>query len=113
MRGEDIPAYIFCSQPGDVITFNMRLWHAAFGGYEDRRNCSLAFCSNPKTAEEEEDLKSQLENAKTLTDGLKMELKDSKYYHPWWLDNPEGSSRRARWIKWLDEWGFIDAVNNN
>ena len=76
MRSEDVPAYVFCSQPGDVITFNMRLWHAAFCGYEDRRNCSFAFCSNPKTAEEEEDLKSQLENAKTLTTGLKMELKD-------------------------------------
>jgi len=112
MRSEDVPAYIFCSQPGDVITFNMRLWHAAFCGYEDRRNCSFAFCSNPKTAEEEEDLKSQLENAKTLTDGLKMELKDSKYYHPWWLENPDGSPRRARWINWLNERGFIDAVNN-
>ncbi len=112
MRSEDIPAYVFCSQPGDVITFNMRLWHAAFCGYEDRRNCSFAFSSNPKTAEEEEDLKSQLENAKTLTDGLKMELKDSKYYHPWWLENPEGSPRRERWINWLNEWGFIDAVNN-
>ena len=112
MRGEDIPAYIFCSQPGDVITFNMRLWHAAFCGYEDRRNCSFAFCSNPKTTEEEEDLKSQLENAKTLTDGLKMELKDSKYYHPWWLENPDGSPRRSRWINWLNERGFIDAVDN-
>ncbi len=112
MRSEDIPAYIFCSQPGDVITFNMRLWHAAFCGYEDRRNCSFAFCSNPKTAKEEEDLKSQLENAKTLTEGLKMELKDSKYYHPWWLENPEGSSKRERWINWLNERGFIDAVNN-
>ncbi len=112
MRSEDIPAYIFCSQPGDVITFNMRLWHAAFCGYEDRRNCSFAFCSNPKTTEEEEDLKSQLENAKTLTGGLKMELKDSKYYHPWWLENPEGSSRRERWINWLNDRGFIDAVNN-
>lgn len=112
MRSEDVPAYVFCSQPGDVITFNMRLWHAAFCGYEDRRNCSFAFCSNPKTAEEEEDLKSQLENAKTLTNGLKMELKDSKYYHPWWLENPEGSPRRARWINWLNERGFIDAVNN-
>lgn len=112
IRGEDVPAYIFSSQPGDVITFNMKLWHAAFCGYEDRRNCSFAFCSNPKTAEEEEDLKSQLENAKTLTGGLKMELKDSKYYHPWWLENPEGSPRRARWINWLNERGFIDAVNN-
>ena len=113
MRGEDIPSYIFCSQPGDVITFNMRLWHAAFNGYEDRRNCSFAFYSNPKTAEEEADLRVMAENAKTTASGLKMILKDSQYYHPWWLENPENSARRERWIKRLDDWGFIDAVNNN
>ena len=110
MRGEDIPAYIFCSQPGDVITFNQRLWHAAFGGYEDRRNCSLAFYSNPKTAQEEEELRALAENAKSISS--RMDLHDSPYYHPWWLENPDGSEKRARWIKWLDDWGFIEAMNN-
>ncbi len=110
MRGEDIPCYIFCSQPGDVITFNQNVWHAAFGGYEDRRNFSLAFYSNPTTAQEEEDLRAQVENAKTISPA--MDLQNSQYYHPCWLDNPEGSARRARWIKWLEKWGFIDAMNN-
>ena len=112
IRSEDIPAYIFCSQPGDVITFNHRLWHAAFNGYEDRRNCSFAFFSNPKTAQEEEDLRAQAVAAKNTANGLKMVLKDSKYYHPWWLENAEGSAKRERWIKRLDKWGFIEAVNN-
>ena len=66
MQGEDIPAYVFCSQPGDVITFNMNVWHAAFGGYEDRRNCSFGFYSNPKTAQEKEELQAQVENAKKI-----------------------------------------------
>ena len=43
---------------------------------------------------------------------LKMDLVDSQYYHEAWLENPEGSEKRARWIKWLDEWGFIKALNN-
>ena len=110
MHGEDIPCYVFTSQPGDVVTFNMNVWHAAFGGYEDRRNCSLAFYSNPKTAQEEEDLRAQVENAKTTSS--RMDLQDTDYYHPWWLENQEGSKRRARWIKWLDDWGFIEAMNN-
>jgi len=112
MRGEDIPAYIFCSQPGDVVTFNMNVWHAAFGGYEDRRNCSFGFYSNPKTAQEEEELRAQVENAKNVRNGLKMDLVDSHYYHKSWLENSEGSEKRERWIKWLDKWGFIDALNN-
>ena len=33
-------------------------------------------------------------------------------FETWWLDNPESSARRARWIKWLDNWGFIEALNN-
>ncbi len=110
MSGEDIPCYIFTSQPGDVITFNMNVWHAAFGGYEDRRNCSLAFYSNPRTAQEEEDLRAQVDNAKNISPN--MDLQDAQYYHPWWLSNPEGSARRARWIEWLDQWGFIEAMSN-
>ena len=110
MRGEDIPSYIFCSQPGDVIIINMRVWHAAFGGYEDRRNCSFGFYSNPKSAQEEENMQAQVENAKGVRERL--DLHSVPYYHPWWLANPEGSTRRARWIKWLDEWGFIEALNN-
>ncbi len=113
MSGEDIPSYIFSSQPGDVITFNMRLWHAAFNTYEDRRNCSYAFLSNPKTTDEEEDLRVMAESAKTTTTDLKMVLKDSQYYHSWWLENAEDSPKRARWIKRLDDWGFIDNVNNS
>jgi ectoine hydroxylase-related dioxygenase (phytanoyl-CoA dioxygenase family) len=112
MRSEDVPAYVFCSQPGDVITFNMRLWHASFNGCEDRRNCSFAFYSYPRTADEKVEMQVQLKNAKNTARGLRMELKDSKYYHPWWLENPEDSPKRARWIKSLDELGFLKAVDN-
>jgi len=112
MQGEDIPAYVFCSQPGDVITFNMNVWHAAFGGYEDRRNCSFGFYSNPKTAQEKEELQAQVENAKKIKTEMKMDLIDSQYYHEKWLENPKGSWKRERWIKWLNEWGFIEALNS-
>ena len=106
--GEDIPCYIFCSQPGDVITFNQNIWHAAFGGYEDRRNCSFSFYSNPTTAKEEEDLQLLVEDAKSISQS--MDLQNSPYYHPWWLANPEGISKRASWIKWLEKWGFIEPM---
>ncbi len=110
MRGEDIPAYAFCSQPGDVVTFSMNVWHAAFGGYEDRRDLSFAYYSNPKTDQEEEELRAQVENAKNISPN--MDLQDSDYYHSWWLENSDGSAKRERWIKWLNDWGFIEAMNN-
>ncbi len=111
MRGEDIPAYIFCSQPGDVITFNQNTWHAAFNCFEDRRLCTFGFYSNPKTSQEEEELHALVERSREHKKTLTMSSQ-SQYHHPWWLSNPEGSTRRARWIEWLENWGFIEAMNN-
>jgi len=109
LHGEDIPCYIFSSQPGDIITFNELTWHAAFGGYRDRRTCTFNFFRNPKTPEEKESMRKEVEHTsesnKSLgTVGLQ--------YHPWWLENPENNPRRARWINWLKEWGFVEADNN-
>jgi len=109
IRAEDIPCYIYCSEPGDMITFNERVWHAAFGGYTDRRTCTFNFYSNPKTAAEKEDLRGQVIEYKTSRESLGTA---GPQYHPWWLSNPEGSVGRASWIQWLDEWGFIEAGNH-
>ena len=110
LRGEEIPCYVFESNPGDVITFNELTWHAAFGGYRDRRTCTFNFYSNPKTTDEKEAMRKEVEhigesNKNLGTVGLQ--------YHRWWLENPENNPRRARWINWLNEWGFVDAYNNN
>ncbi len=110
LLGEDIPSYIFSSQPGDLIMFNQRTWHAAFGGYEDRRTCTYNFYQNPKSPEEKESLNNQIELLRSYTSkGKKIIEKIGSQYHPWWLENPENNPRRERWIKWLDEWGFVDA----
>ena len=110
LRGEDIPSYIFSSQPGDLIMFNQRTWHAAFGGYEDRRTCTYNFYQNPKSAEEKESLNNQIELHRSYTSKDKKNIeKIGSQYHPWWLENPENNPRRKRWIKWLEEWGFVDA----
>jgi len=33
LRPEQMPAHVFASEPGDVLVFNIGLWHAAFGGW--------------------------------------------------------------------------------
>ena len=106
LRGEDIPSYIFCSEPGALIMFNQRLWHAAFGGYEDRRTCTFNFYQNPKSLGEKETMRKQLEVAK---EGIKFLGTIGPQYHPWWLENPDENSKRARWSNWLKEWGFVEA----
>ena len=109
LSGEDIPCYVFNSEPGDIITFNELTWHAAYGGYRDRRTCTFNFYRNPKAPEEIEAMKKEVEytsksNGRFGTMGLQ--------YHPWWLENPDHNPRRARWINWLKEWGFVDAYDN-
>ncbi len=109
MRGEEIPCYIFESNPGDIITFNELTWHAAFGGYRDRRTCTFNFSRNPKTPEEIESMQKELER---FPEGNKILGTVGMQYHPWWLENPDHNPRRMRWINWLTEWGFIEAGNN-
>ena len=109
MRGEDIPCYIFESEPGDVITFNELTWHAAFGGYKDRRSLSYNFFTNPKTDDEIESMKKIVEHTPANTQGLGTVGLE---YHPNWLENADNNPRRARWINWLEKWGFVDAFNN-
>jgi ectoine hydroxylase-related dioxygenase (phytanoyl-CoA dioxygenase family) len=109
MRGEEIPCYIFESNPGDIITFNELTWHAAFGGYRDRRTCTFNFSRNPKTPEEIASMQKELDR---FPESNKVLGTVGMQYHPWWLENPDNDQRRARWINWLTEWGFIKAGNN-
>ena len=89
--------------------FNQRTWHAAFGGYEDRRTCTYNFYQNPKSPEEKESMHKQIEALKAWTSENKKILdRVGSQYHPWWLDNPENNPRRDRWIKWLEEWVVVD-----
>ncbi len=104
-NGEDIPCYIFSSQPGDVIIFNQNTWHAAYGTFEYRRTCTFNFICNPKTAEEKAEF-----HAMAGSFSFKDLPVQGPQCHPEWLANPEGSARRARWIKKLEEWGFVEAV---
>ena len=107
-RGEDMPCFVFASTPGDVVTFNALIWHASFGGSEDRRTCTFNFFGNPKTDEQREAIRRHAESTRETTKYLGTV---GPQYHPWWLENPDSNPRRARWINWLEQWGFIEAYN--
>ena len=110
LRGEDIPCFIFESQPGDIVTFSYLTWHAAFGGFKDRRSCTFNFMQNPKTPEEQIGVQKMVEGAAHRRQG---QGTVGLEYHPMWLENPDNSQLRARWISQLEGFGFIDAYNNN
>ena len=103
----DAPAYVFDSQPGDVLAFDARLWHASLGGSKDRWMCTLFYTAAPKTPEEETAIRELARGQRTL--GKAFDHPEDPYYHPAWLANPDGSARRTYWINRQREFGFIDA----
>jgi hypothetical protein len=94
---EQAPAFVCEADPGDVVAFDLRTWHASWGGPDDRSLCTLVYYANPTTDEELEATRWQIEDNRR-------ELPDS----PW---NERGAipaawrasaSRRPKRQEWLD-----------
>ena len=101
----DIPAFVWASKPTDVVAFNARTWHASWGGSPDRRQCNVVYYKNAGSPREQE---LTWEYAQ-LSSKLRIDA-DSRgpQYPREWLDNPQGSAKRQRWIDWLQHYGFTD-----
>jgi hypothetical protein len=103
----DVPAQVLASEPGDVVGFDLRLWHASFGGSSDRRMCTVVYYNNPKTAEEKAYFKRGAEQNVTVN------IKD---FHPkrrhlfsqYWLENRSANPDRQRFINRMRELGSFD-----
>ena len=108
MSGELVPATALTSEPGDVVAFDLRMWHASFDGSNDRQMCTVVYYANPKNARELEALRSQGErnvNARIRSFQPRRQCMYSKE----WVSNPHGSPTRQYWIKRLKEVGYFDA----
>ena len=97
---DSIPGYACESSPGDVVAFDLRIYHASYGGSRDRHMCSVVYYADPSTTEEVE-----------LTRLNAIGLVNPSEGDPWnpasmreeWLENRLGSARRQRWIDRLRE----------
>ena len=108
MHGESVPATALPSEPGDVVAFDIRLWHASFGGSEDRQMCTVVYYANPKNPDELEALRNQ--GARNVEAGIKSFKPKRRYiYSKKWASNPTDSSPRQCWIDRLTEVGYFDA----
>jgi hypothetical protein len=50
IEARDVPAFALSSEPGDLLVWNFRLYHASFGSKEPRRAMSLNFRRLPEQA---------------------------------------------------------------
>ena len=99
----DVPSFAFESQPGDVLAFNVALWHAAFGGGNHRRQGVVVYYEDPDTPEATAAIQEQMRgNHKAFVQAGR------PMYGPYWrsIDN----ARHQRWIRRLAE---LDSLETN
>jgi hypothetical protein len=104
----EVPVMVCPSKPGDVIAFDLRLFHAALGGGSDRRVINLFYYENPVEPRAVQQTREQiiedyewLYNKNPLATGV---------FHPDWLENPDKSSVRESWIGRYRELGFFKGL---
>ena len=54
---DSIPGYACESDPGDVVAFDLRMYHASYGGSRDRHMCSVVYYVDPNTPQELEPIR--------------------------------------------------------
>ena len=105
---QQIPSYTCTSEPVDVVAFDMRCWHASFGGSEGRRMSTCCYYKNPETPAEEAAARQRAAGSQKAP--AQYNRPDDPLFHPDWVANPQGSRLRQGWIDRLRELEFIEAT---
>ena len=105
----EVPALICVTNPGDIIVFDFRVWHASTGGAYDRRLLSMIFMKQAVTPEEEDAVNKQVQCSQKVRAARARESfgKPRQEYHPDWIANPDNNPRRQRWIDWMRQKGYL------
>jgi hypothetical protein len=101
IAASEVPAFAFASEPGDVLAFNVGLWHAAFGGKPGRRQGVVVYYGDPDTPAATAGVVEQMRGNHSLYSG-----KGKAMYGPEWrsVDNP----RHQRWLARLAELDVLE-----
>ena len=68
--------------------------------------CSVNWHKYPHTPQEVEAEKKMIDAGRRTREALKF---PGPQYPESWLANPEDNTKRARWIKFFDEWGYLES----
>ena len=119
---DDVPAVALATKPGDVVCYDIRLWHAIAGAFADRRFCNMTYYALPPTPDiDTVASKQDLLNRRFVREMMRPEHEAAArvgvaspchpheaLYHPDWVANRTGSPIRARWVERLRALGFLD-----
>ena len=103
---QEVPCQAVATEPGDVIAYDIRTWHASDGGSNNRRSWNLDYFRDPESPEDIERMCSLgLSQVNSITHH---QPRRQYNYSRNWLDNPHKSPVRQRWIDRLNEIGYLD-----
>ena len=90
---QTVPCYVAEVDPGDAVLFDLRIFHATWGGGVDRRVSCISYYHYPETPRE-------LEVMRNVATGFyKSPTRWNKVQWDEWFSNPHGSPKRQKWIE--------------
>lgn len=105
---DQVPATALASNPGDVVAFDLRTFHASVGGSTDRPMCTVVYYANPRTPRQTEATKDIF--AASVKYGVDAFGPKRKFlYAKSYLANPRKDPVRQAWIDRLTEIGAYEA----
>ena len=101
VAGVDLPGSVTVEvKTGDVVVFNLAIWHAAFNGTA-RRQAQLVYYEDPSTPELQEQARTQFEAA----DRRMKEFGLPGWFSPYWQSVPD--ARHQQWVSRVRELGLV------
>ena len=109
---DGLPSYVCETDPGDVVAFDLRTFHAAYGGSRDRRMCTLVYYNDPRTpAEIELSIGQARNNIRKERDNTK-DPWNPRGFPPYWTENLDGRPKRKLWLDRFKELASMKEEQN-
>ena len=105
---DEVPAFVAASEPGDVIAFDNRVWHASWGGGSERKMCSVGYFAAPTSDDDEAAVRERAEQEASLIEASPLVRRPAH-----WISNPDHNPIRQKWIDFLRENGFTGFEDGN
>ena len=103
---DELPAYVFETNPGDVLAFSAPIWHGAFHGGNRRRMCEIVFYEEPASEPSLTAVREQMmANQRMFAEGRAV-YPGQQLYPEFWRSIEDDTHQR--WIRWMADQGVLD-----
>ena len=87
VESSDVPSHAIETGPGDVLFFNMSLWHATFGGSKGRRQIAMVTIEDPSTEAHLEFIRGGHEHTKRIMEGHQYDFRSGRQHEDSFLNS--------------------------